>query len=268
MHTFIYNGRRVNFDESVDAMYLRHFTSQKFYEHDFLRYIQSLGLVGTYLDIGAHVGNHTIFFGMFCESLVVIAFEPLSGYVNMINKNLLLNDLQRKSIVIPLGLSDDCQIEEIVWNNSKEPIITTTLDKITSLLAFPRPIVVIKIDIEGMESKALNGARNTINLHKPIVFAEAHDNTRDILFSTMESLNYRWSGKVFNASPTYEFIPYEEKWVTTELTATKKELQAVKSSISYQLGYALTRSIRKPGRNTLLLPYRLLQLVLRAVKRK
>jgi 2-polyprenyl-3-methyl-5-hydroxy-6-metoxy-1,4-benzoquinol methylase len=44
--------------------------------------------------------------------------------------------------------------------------------------------------------------------------------------------------------------------------------QAIKSSFSYQLGYMLVQAVRKPGRNTILLPYRLLQLVVTKFKNR
>ncbi len=47
----------------------------------------------------------------------------------------------------------------------------------------------------------------------------------------------------------------------------KRELELVKHSISYQLGSATIQALYKPGYNTVLLPYRLFQLILRGVNR-
>jgi len=45
-----------------------------------------------------------------------------------------------------------------------------------------------------------------------------------------------------------------------ELAKEKRTVQAVRSSLSFQLGNMLIQAIRKPGRNTILLPYRVLRL--------
>jgi FkbM family methyltransferase len=270
----------VRFDEAVENMYAEHFSKSRFYENEMLNYIRSLDLSGTYLDIGAHVGNHAVFFGMFCKSSTVVAFEPLSRYVTVLNKNLQLNRLQPKSVVIPVALSDGYGTTEILWEGAQESVLASTLDAIMGIFSFLDPVVVIKVDIEGMESKALLGARDTIKMHKPLIFAEAHYNTHDVLFETMERLGYHWSGKVFNASPTYEFTPFKERSLTTDLISAEKRLKAamsalerereqlrvIRSSVAYQSGYALTQAVGRPGYNTVVLPCRLFWLALKAVR--
>jgi polysaccharide pyruvyl transferase CsaB len=47
----------------------------------------------------------------------------------------------------------------------------------------------------------------------------------------------------------------------------KRELELVKGSISYQLGSTVIQALCRPGYNTVLLPYRLFQLILRGVNR-
>ena len=46
-----------------------------FYENKLLEKIKSLKLRGTYIDIGAHHGNHSIYFNKFCDSDKVISIE-------------------------------------------------------------------------------------------------------------------------------------------------------------------------------------------------
>jgi spore maturation protein CgeB/polysaccharide pyruvyl transferase WcaK-like protein len=60
----------------------------------------------------------------------------------------------------------------------------------------------------------------------------------------------------------------ERTRLKAELAKEKRTVQAVRSSISFQVGNMLVRAIRKPGRNTILLPYRIFRLGVRAVKGK
>lgn len=50
-----------------------------------------------------------------------------------------------------------------------------------------------------------------------------------------------------------------------EVSRLQAELGAVRSSFSFQLGSMLVQAVRKPGRSTILLPYRVLRLGIRAV---
>jgi len=52
------------------------------------------------------------------------------------------------------------------------------------------------------------------------------------------------------------------------LAKEKRTVQVVRASLSFQLGNMLILAIRKPGRNTVLLPYRVLRLGIRAVRKK
>jgi len=59
------------------------------------------------------------------------------------------------------------------------------------------------------------------------------------------------------------------KELRTERGKLKRQLRAVKDSFSYRLGNMLVLAMRKPGRNTILLPYRLIRLcVMEFRKRK
>jgi len=53
-----------------------------------------------------------------------------------------------------------------------------------------------------------------------------------------------------------------------QLAKEKRTIQAVRSSLSFQLGNILIQAVRKPGRNTLLLPYRVFRLSVKAMRGK
>ncbi len=65
-----------------------------------------------------------------------------------------------------------------------------------------------------------------------------------------------------------EKLKAEREALARETTRLKAELAAVRGSLSFQLGSMLIQAVRRPGRNTILLPYRVFRLGIRAVRRK
>ena len=49
----------------------------------------------------------------------------------------------------------------------------------------------MKIDVEGHELKMLEGAYNTINLHKPDIFIEVWTENKDVMFKYFEDIGYK-----------------------------------------------------------------------------
>ena len=58
------------------------------------------------------------------------------------------------------------------------------------------------------------------------------------------------------------------KRLRAESDKLKSQLQAVKSSLSYRLGNTLVEAVARPGRNTILLPYRLARLGMAGLKKR
>jgi len=202
--TILYSEKQVFFVGDYGAMYSQYFSSNKFYEFDFLKYIESLNLEGEYLDIGGNIGNHTLFFSMFCPSTHVYVFEPLKRYVDYINNNIKANNIENKVTVFNLGLSNDNCPLQFSMGSRVEEIHPKALDDIN--ISFQK-ICLIKIDVEGSEDKVLSGALKTIQKYRPRIFCEALDSdSLNKIDTILFPLGYTRSNLVFNASPTYEYI--------------------------------------------------------------
>lgn len=68
-------------------------------------------------------------------------------------------------------------------------------------------VAVLKLDVEGMEEAVLQGAERILRQHRPVVFAEAQsEGHRAAIESALAPHGYTATGRVFNSSPTYEFI--------------------------------------------------------------
>ncbi|MAK26217.1 MAG: hypothetical protein CMA02_02990 [Euryarchaeota archaeon] len=203
---FSYNNQEVKMPDAVDswdpiASWLsKHFHQGAFYEGHMLYAIADLNLPGVYVDVGASLGNHSLFFEMFCPSNKVISFEPLDKGWSLLMQTRKMNNLSFEAHKI--GLADKEDEVETTIGEEKYLIKTKTLDSFEL-----DNVSVIKIDIEGMEVKALKGMTETLSRCRPHLFIEAHEDA-DLTAqeSVLNPLGYVRTGRVWNASPTYEWV--------------------------------------------------------------
>lgn len=148
---------------------------------EFLDY-KKIDQSGIAIDVGANIGNHTIFFAEKFSS--VIAFEPNPKVFQLLQFNTGPYNVKAYNV----GLSNSSGYLKFQENSSnigasciisKEndqnefttfEIETKTLDAITAEI--DSTISLLKIDIEGHELQALQGAIKTIKKHKPVILFE------------------------------------------------------------------------------------------------
>ncbi len=133
------------------------------------------------IDIGANVGNHSIFFAgaVGCR---VLAFEPNPRASRLLRHNIASNRLTGRVTVLEHGLGrrdiQGASLHARLKNNlgavclsENEPgdIEIKRLDSI----ALPQPPKLIKIDVEGMEADVIAGAADVLEAHRPVVCVEA-----------------------------------------------------------------------------------------------
>jgi FkbM family methyltransferase len=212
------HGKRLTLVKTTPA-YTKHWSRGRPRDAAFLEYVYSLGLEGSCIDIGAHYGNHSIWFAKVC-GLMTYSFEPIMW--RELTENMYANQpLGTPCIALPYGLSDrpgaigrlkKAEGFKTTWAldpDSEGDFPILPLDACTSAYGM-RDIVMMKIDVDGMEVEVLNGAANTIQIHRPQMFVECHgDDRREKVDDIMTYLGYR-KGKVFRprtGSPTFEWIP-------------------------------------------------------------
>lgn len=133
------------------------------------------------IDIGANIGNHSIFFSKYFEN--VIAYEAHPEIFEILSLNTKkIGNIEAKNI----GLSDQAgtlKIETDHLNMGASKIKhelpshdteAVHLERGDKLLKDIKNIGLIKIDVEGMEMKVLHGLKKTIDSNKPIVVFEQH----------------------------------------------------------------------------------------------
>jgi FkbM family methyltransferase len=135
---------------------------------------------GMALDIGANIGNHSIYFSRIFKS--VLAFEPHP----QIHALLLFNSKIAPNIqVFNFGLGETTKAIHLNenWDNMGSSSIKhswvedggkvlVNLRRLDELELGHETISLIKIDVEGFESSVLLGAKRTIQEYQPLILIE------------------------------------------------------------------------------------------------
>jgi FkbM family methyltransferase len=161
--------------------------SNSFFEIKFLEFVRNnFQKQKTIIDIGANIGNHSLFFSEFLEYDEIICFEPFEKNVELLKLNLIGKNCR----IMDYALSDS-ESEKILYNSQsnnfggfslhsydgskgenksfivKDKVVTKTLDSLNLT-----NVTMIKIDVEGHENSVLNGGIETIKKNSPIIFIE------------------------------------------------------------------------------------------------
>ena len=139
---------------------------------------------GTCVDVGANIGNHTLFFATRFRR--VVAFEPNPLTHALLRWNVDANGLDGAVEVHPHGLSDangTALIEVARANLGASRLdgggggtggrrLPVSLVRGDDVLANEAAVTFVKIDVEGHELGALLGLERTLERHRPVVLME------------------------------------------------------------------------------------------------
>ena len=163
----------------------------------------------TVLDIGAHMGFHTISFAS--KAKQVYAFEPQIHLHNQVCGNVFLNQVSDKVTCYNVGLGEaekrssfgsldkhnslnwegNTGIEVVNYGGrSLEDNLGTNEIEVKTLDSFQLTPQFIKIDVEGYELKVLQGASKTLQQHSPIILFESFQEAQPEVFTLLKSINY------------------------------------------------------------------------------
>lgn len=179
----------------------------------------------TAIDVGANVGTMSLYIAS-RGAAKIYSFEP-GPLQSDLRRNISLNKLEDRIIPVPMGLSDT--EESMFWaedqnnpgnahllkefdelNMSKiqtnfgdssllKKVDVTTLDKYFSGNQSLSRLDLIKIDVEGLELRVLNGGKNIIQNYRPYLVIETHRVASDMMrydcitpiFDFLYSLEYK-----------------------------------------------------------------------------
>lgn len=215
------NGEAIYFtvenpDDLIQGTHLR----GAFYEEDELDIIKRyFPIGGRFCDIGANVGNHTLFLAKFLHARSVMVVEPNPAAIPLLRSNIMLNGLKDVVDVSYLGYGlsdkkaagaailtqnrDNLGFSKIIETGGSVPLMTGD-DALAG-----QPFDLIKIDVEGMELKVLEGLKGHLRDHPTPMFIEVDNENIAPFHRWMERAGYeaRDEFRRYEANTNYLVVP-------------------------------------------------------------
>ena len=154
----------------------------------------------TYLDCGANIGNHSLFFACVAKAKRVFAFEGNPPTYDILAKNIELNDLQNKVTAYNCVLGEKegfaqishCDLLNIGGTDFAESKEQDGIEmKALDSFPFGEKIDFVKMDVEGFEYHVLKGAKNLLLEDKPILWVEIFSSNYQQVNELLSSLGYK-----------------------------------------------------------------------------
>jgi FkbM family methyltransferase len=153
---------------------------QDFYEHEILDYMAENYdyLRNIIIDVGANIGNHTVFFYEYFIACKIIAIEPVVRNFEVLQRNVAGREITRyfgaasdKLGTVKMVINESNMGTSRVSDEGECPVPCFPLDS----LWFDEPISLIKIDVEYHEPQVLAGAKGIIDRYHPLILIEDWD---------------------------------------------------------------------------------------------
>ena len=168
-HVVVYGGREVKFHD-IDPADADHIEGRLldgcWYELPNLEYIRDLGVKGNYVDVGAYVGTHALYFALFCSAHHVYAFEPQLWAYKKLVKNTRFNaegTISVSNAALGAAHSTGSMLSVCMTNRGGtflkpgNDVVVETLDSFNL-----EDVKLIKIDVEGADYGVILGGRETV----------------------------------------------------------------------------------------------------------
>lgn len=172
-----------------------------FYENGILKKLQSyINENAVILDIGANIGNHSVYWAVKANARQIYSFEPVQDTFKILKKNIEINELTDKVKIFNIGLSNE-KINGSINHFDPRNIGGTSikqdfngnliLDKLDNIEIEEDSVDFVKIDVEGHELEVFQGAKETLTKYKPTIFVETFWDKRPKVHEYLTSLGYR-----------------------------------------------------------------------------
>jgi FkbM family methyltransferase len=217
-----------------------HWMKGNFYEtqrHGLLNLLYQRCHSGTFVDVGAFIGNHSLFFAACCQAERVLAFEPAAEAFEHLTATVRLNPtLPITAFAIALGEQQGrVGLRFSTVDPGQGGAMMTAVDESGASVALQRlddivsqqgieQLTCIKIDVEGYSLPVLRGARESIRRFRPVVTCECRTAEEyQAVDDYLRELGYGVhcvEGKPFtmNHTPTYLWTFQEAVDVTVVIT--------------------------------------------------
>ncbi|WP_078129403.1 FkbM family methyltransferase [Leptospira alexanderi] len=208
-------------------------------EPETLEWIDQISENSVFWDIGANVGLYSIYAAK-QKNARVFSFEPSVFNLELLVRNIFLNQLSDRVTIVPLPLSDQLSINKLRmtsmdWGGAlssfgaefghdgkpmdqvfEYSLIGLSMEDVVNRFNLPNPDY-IKMDVDGIEHVILKGGKNVLKNVKEILveinenFTEQFDISRSVLERAGLVLKNKADSTVFNSGSFQN--TYNQIWI-------------------------------------------------------
>ena len=180
-----------------------------------------------FIDIGANFGVYSLRISKLFKMLKVVAFEPVLTTFNKLKMNIKINSLEKRIKTYNVGLSNTNGRKKMIALKRRNyiqsggfsfniPKRKLTNEEITQyhrtikgdkVLKFKKKKIVVKIDVEGYESKVLLGIKNLLNNNKILLQIEIFDDNFKQINKLLLEKKFKLINK-FDKTSDYFYVNY------------------------------------------------------------
>lgn len=155
------------------------------YEEEVLAFIKKhLQKDAVFVDVGANIGDHTLFSSYVAPLGKVIAFEPIPAVFNQIHETVTLNKNKKHAIIELHNVACGKEKNTLILSIPKDNVggssllrkgsdqLNVPVERADVFLQKENKIDLIKIDTEGFEYDVLLGLEETLKKHSPSLIIE------------------------------------------------------------------------------------------------
>jgi len=177
------------------------------------------------IEVGSHIGSHTIPIAKICKEGVVYAFEMQRLIFNLNVTNSIINGLTN-IIHFREAVSDTNELkffQEVDYSNAyldkeinsggvfiamvdKNGIVPTNLITLDNKFKFLDKLDLLKIDAEGHEVNVLKGAMELIKKHKPLILTEFDRKNQQEIIDLLPDYNFEDVSHVYDGKVKKDII--------------------------------------------------------------
>ena len=175
---------------------------QNFYELELLKQLDALLPNNpVILDIGANVGNHTLYWLLKSPKKAkhIYSFEVIDETYDILKKNVEINNLKDKVTLYNFGLSNVNSNAKILGESNSLMSCCAVMEQGEGGFQFKRlddvgiqeKVDFVKIDVEGQEIPVIEGAKKLLNKYKPMMWVEVWTDESYKKHKHMEKSDYK-----------------------------------------------------------------------------
>ncbi|MCI8341770.1 MAG: FkbM family methyltransferase [Firmicutes bacterium] len=157
------------------------------------------------LDIGANLGNHTLYWAVNTDCENIYSFEPYGPNFELLEENVKTNGLnmvtavnagvgEKKSKAVVKSFDEGnfgaTTLQEATEESSDETMEIIDIDSFVEEQKIER-VDFAKIDTEGFEEKVIAGMKNVISKFRPVLWIEVGCESFENVFENLEAKGYK-----------------------------------------------------------------------------